>query len=131
MGFEVEGGVEETVALLVGGERLEEAALEGVGACGFAAVLCGRRWRGEREVRGVHVRDVTVSGARKSRTCGALRGRALGVSSRAAIAQQYQVLLCCVVLLQVKVEQSRGDGDFWIQLVISLHLKSGPTRVVP
>ena len=99
MGFEVEGGVEETVALLVGGERLEEAALEGVGACGFAAVLCGRRWRGEREVRGVHVRDVTVSGARKSRTCGALRSRARGVSSRAVIVSiivARGVVVCCI-----------------------------------
>ena len=122
-GFEVEGGEEETVALFVGGERLEEATLEGVGACGLAAVLWVRRWRGKRHVRGVVVRGVTVSGARKSGICGALRGRALGVSSRAAIvcmcvcvivvrgACYCCIVLCCIVEVKVKVERSRGDGD--------------------
>jgi hypothetical protein len=130
MGFEVEGGEEETVALLVGNERLEEAALEGVGACGLAAVLWVRRWRGEseREVCGVVVRDVMVSGARKSRTCGVLRGRALGVSSRAAIVC-YSVCYCGVVLY------CTGEGEVEVTatagLVISPHLKSGPTRVFP
>jgi hypothetical protein len=107
MGFEVEGGEEETVALLVGNERLEEAALEGVGACGLAAVLWVRRWRGEseREVCGVVVRDVIVSGARKSRTCGVLRGRALGVSSRAAIVSA-TVVLYSYCIGEVKVKPS-------------------------
>ena len=83
---------------------MEEAALEGVGACGLAAVLWVRRWRGESEREGeaccVVVRAVIVSGARKSRTGGALRGRALGMSSRAAI----------VSAIVVAVNVCRGEG---------------------
>ena len=74
----------------------------------MAAVLWVRRWRGggEREVCGVVVRDVIVSGARKSRTSGALRDRALGVSSRAAIvfAIVMQGVCYCCCIVEVKVE---------------------------
>lgn len=89
MGAEGLGGLEETVALLVGGLRFECDASCGVGALfrveaewptgDVAAVLwCRRRWRDADDVH-----DVIVRGARKSRIGAWLRANACGESIRA------------------------------------------------
>ena len=106
MGFEVLGGVEETVALLDGGLRFEAEAEDGVGACGlravwWAAVLWCRRRRRDGAVQ---VHAVVVRGARKSRTGGWLQANVRGERIRAAMA-------CATVVILLRRQQEQGGGQ--------------------
>lgn len=94
MGFEVLGGVEETVALLSGGLRFEAEAEDGVGAWALLAVWSAVLWCRRRRRDGVvDVHAVMVRGARKSSTGGWLQANVRGERIRADMACATVVIL--------------------------------------